>query len=93
MFFCLLIKIINKNSLYKRIDLFDEYCRQFLQKWSSICSSLLSTDVKDVVATNECITIFIFQLSIAVLFCLFQGDIHVSIQTSEHTYISRKQII
>lgn len=48
-------------------------------------SAFLCTDVKDIVSPDECIPILVLQLAIDVLLCLFQRDIHVSVQTGQYS--------
>lgn len=48
-------------------------------------SSLLGAYVQDVVSSNECITVLVFQLTIAVLFSLFQSNVHVTIKASQYS--------
>lgn len=44
-------------------------------------------NVKDVVSSNECIAETVFQLSVFVLFCLLESDIHVAIQAGENATV------
>lgn len=39
--------------------------------------------VHDVVAPNESVTVLVFQIAVFVLFCLFEGDIHIAVKTCE----------
>lgn len=57
------------------------------KKTPSAQPSLLSTDVQNIVSTDERITVFVLQLSIDVFFSLFKSYVHESIQTWQNTTI------
>ncbi len=39
-----------------------------------------------IISSNEGIAVFILQLTVHILFRLFQSDVHIAIQTRKHTY-------
>jgi len=47
---------------------------------------LLRGNVEDIVAANEGVAVLVLQLPIHVLLRLLQTDIHVAIQTGQHTW-------
>ena len=53
---------------------------------SESVSTLLGADEEDIVSTDESITIFILQLTIAVLFRLLQSNVHVTVEAGQNSY-------
>lgn len=47
---------------------------------------LLRGNVEDIVAANEGVAVLVLQLPIHVLLRLLQADVHVAIQTGQHTW-------
>lgn len=50
-----------------------------------LCSTFLCWNIQDIVASNERIAVFVFQLTICILFGLIQRNIHVAVQTCQNT--------
>lgn len=57
--------------------------------WTVLYSDppLLRGNVEDIVAANEGVAVLVLQLPIHVLLRLLQADIHVAIQTGQHTSV------
>ncbi len=49
-------------------------------------TTLLSADIKYVVSADEGVPVLVLQLSVHVLLRLLQGDVHVSVETSENPW-------
>ena len=39
-----------------------------------------------IIPSYKSITIFVLKLSVNILFCLFQGDIHIAVQANKNTF-------
>ena len=66
----------------------------FLPRLKDLISQppLLRADVQDVVAPDESITVLVLQLSVHVLLRLFQRNVHVAVQTGEHSSVIHSRI-
>lgn len=51
----------------------------------NLISTFLCRNIQNIVAPNERIAVFIFQLPICILFGLIQRNIHVTVQTCQNT--------
>lgn len=63
-------------------------CKSTIFLWTVLYSDppLLRGNVEDIVAANEGVAVLVLQLPIHVLLRLLQADIHVAIQTGQHTW-------